>query len=484
MEICIHSAQAHPVMKSDYVCRVLVLDDKDVESALKNEMPTGIELKCVKTIEEALALFTPSLIPKTTLHSEAQNAQHSFDVVFLDWDLGEAQMNNYPHGGLSLQGLFQTCYSKQWPCFVIGYSDYLQAQKRELHWLLNFMEARARRSERLHHLFTSGVAKIQWKAILAERGKTILMHAPPNVVQEIIAAVEDNRENVNHLAQLQLNDLAVYLKAPTITLAQLLHVENPGEQEIWSLLDSVLVSRSLCGVLHDLYVTPVIYDLAHATGRKVTLVGQGVTLDLVNNVVVVPPAFATSLGTTTISRYCVPKTVVEGLNNIDTAHASDTEPKQFKKRCDDVHELFRLALCNKNTGGYLLKEWTTQANEDLYLYIPKDLLGNLLEDLSNQTKGSTEKIGPVVSSCGRWVTFFIKQTSTQIEFTGATAIAHSLATKPKWGPFPEIMRWGVICVTDKNKSCKCVWPNGTTDISSTDLNSPPNSLGLRFPVHG
>jgi len=471
-------------MKSDYVCRVLVLDDKDVESALKKDLPTGIELKCVKTIEEALALFKPSLIPNTTLHSEAQNAHHSFDVVFLDWDLGEAQMNNYPHGGLSLQGLFQNCYSKQWPCFVIGYSDYLQAQKRELHWLLNFMEARARRSERPHHLFTSGVAKIQWKAILAERGKTISMHAPPNVVQEIIAAVEDNRENVNALAQVKLSDLAVYLKAPTITLAQLLHVENPSEQEIWSLLDSVLVSRSLCGVLHDLYVTPVIHDLAHMTRRQVTLAAQDVTLDLANNVVTVPSAFATSLGTSSIYHYCVPNAVVSGLDRIDKAHASDTSPEQFKRRCDEVHELFRLALRNGNTGGYSLKEWTTQANKDLYLYIPKDLLCSLLEDLSNQTKGSTEKIGPVVSLCGRWVTFFIKQTTTQIESAGATAIAHSLATKPKWGPFPEIMHWGVICVTDKNKSCKCVWPNGTTDVSATGLNAPPSSLGLRFPVHG
>jgi len=471
-------------MNTTYLCKALVVDDSDVAATIGDALPHEVKLTCVKTVEEALSQFSPPVLPMTTDYSQAGAVKHDFDVVLLDWNLGKKQMQAYPLGGLSLQSLFQTCFVKPWPCFVIGYSDYLHKKPR-LHWLLNFLEARARGSAQQRHLFASGVSKIPWLDILEERAETILKKAPPNVVQEIVAATEEANGDITTLVSRQLPELAAYMQIGSVTIADIFHKKQFKSTQLWKFLDPILSSGSRCRNIYDLYLEKAIHDFAHVSTRQVILRTLGVTLDCSSSTVSVQAEVSSaSSSTKTVREYCVPRSIVKDLARIEKAHERDASTKAFCQRCEQVHKVFRLSLARTDRTGYIYTGWPDKHNEDVYIYLPKDVLASLLDELHSQIRTKARRIGPLVSEDGRWAVFYFQQGSRSIAPRDVATLPNVISTRRKWGPFPELLHWGVLCVTDQNGSCKCVWPNGMTDVSAKNLKAPRNSLGLRFPVYG
>src|SRR6185369_1928772 len=128
----------------EFIHKVLILDNEASFQSANSQAPSGVENTVCNTVKDALECI--GIANEALDNTLVTNIDHQYDIVLLDYGLHDADMNDYPLGGLTLQPLFKASFTKtkRGQCIVCCYSDKMAAEKPKARYVFELAEQKLR----------------------------------------------------------------------------------------------------------------------------------------------------------------------------------------------------------------------------------------------------------------------------------------------------------------------------------------------------
>jgi hypothetical protein len=487
---------------TDFRYRAIVIDDKVGGSRNYFEKRTDwkLDFETFTSVDDCLKrIFKGISDPTGSTH-------HDFDLVFLDFDLGEKQNTKYPGGGLSLYPLFTHSYRSGKPgdCVVCTYSDVLHGTRGEFCRLFELCE-----SLRLGSAFAvSSVAfdKLDLSQPIKQRAESLLRASPSEAIREIYnLLVRGGIEDFVEATQQRLSVLSRLCSADVTPAKLRPDFNNPnlwgsGEmpafedqaREIVTWLGELVSDSNYAHTASDIYHfnpsdgtdLPDIYSWAHVPNKendsndpRPYIHGNSILLD---------------------RPYSLHPYHIQALMAIEAGEAN--------RRCSEVHRAFRLSLIDTaeqryeegnssrpyDKGYFLLDVIANDYDNKFnlspinvpnggYVYVPLVALRDILSDLCAQTQVESPAYQVIVSENRMSVAFILPAG----EMVSNEAVVSFAKRSKHWAVGRKIADWGELVVCTYEDAFliygETLWVDSDR-FGSSAFALPDNSYCLIFPM--
>jgi len=456
-------------MTTNYMCSVLIVDNAVTNAALQS-LPNGILVKVVDDMSRALQEL--GIDPDCQKATSIENIQHNYDIVLLDFRLEEKDMRDYPMGGLTLHSLFKASFnrSKRGQCIVCCYSDKMGTEFPKARYIFDLAERKLRNQDGAGGLHQSGIGGIDWPSLYRAKADSILFEAPFEVFAEIV-------EKTGAIRQMEPWDqrlpvLANFLGVSECGLNQLLFRSGSPDSKLNRWLNQWLWRKSLSASTTAAY--KALQKFTHlprgCDGRQLD---RPICRNHENGSPAALPFVVDDKG----RECCIPEVLADELEKIAQEHLTIGQytDQLAEARCRQAKKAFRMILTRDNpdadncgytiddllrehslstTFNITLTEWKPPAMVGaVYLYIPRPLLGTLLQGLPMLMHNHS----PVVDVQGRVLcevripeghrkAMFVVKQQKALTSSAADNIAKSIGNGKQSGLFPTLASWGALWV--------------------------------------